>query len=140
MQSKKSKKSKDRDENKPKKATTAFMLWLNETREEIKKANPGITITEVAKKGGEMWREMKDKSVWEEKAAKDKERYANEMKSYKPPEDAASSSKRKHESPSKKNTSQTMSGAGFKSKEYISEDSSSEGGGDEKKKKKVILF
>lgn len=59
----KSKKKKDRDDGRPKRATTAFMIWLNETREEIKKDNPGITVTEIAKKGGELWREMKDKSV-----------------------------------------------------------------------------
>lgn len=39
------------------------MLWLNDTRESIKKDNPGIKVTEIAKKGGEMWRELKDKSV-----------------------------------------------------------------------------
>lgn len=39
------------------------MLWLNDSREQIKKDNPGISITEVAKKGGELWRELKDKSV-----------------------------------------------------------------------------
>lgn len=43
---------------------TAFMLWLNDTREQIKQDNPGIKVTEIAKKGGEMWREMKDKSVF----------------------------------------------------------------------------
>ena len=39
------------------------MLWLNESREKIKKDNPGITVTEIAKKGGELWRELTDKSV-----------------------------------------------------------------------------
>lgn len=42
---------------------TAFMLWINENREDIKKQFPGIKVTEVAKKGGEMWRELTDKSV-----------------------------------------------------------------------------
>lgn len=39
------------------------MLWLNDTRESIKKDNPGISITDVAKKGGELWKELKDKTV-----------------------------------------------------------------------------
>lgn len=39
------------------------MLWLNDTREQIKSDNPGIKVTEIAKKGGEMWRELTDKSV-----------------------------------------------------------------------------
>lgn len=110
------------------------MLWLNETREQIKKENPGIKITEIAKKGGEMWKELKDKSKWEEKAAKDKQRYLDEMKDYKPTagghsdeEDTASKSKspakkRKKESPTKKSVNTSGS---FKSKEYISDDDSS---------------
>lgn len=75
--------------------------------------------------------------VWEEKANKDKERYAEEMKSFKPASDNGTTSKRKKESPSKKITSTTMAGAGFKSKEYISDDSTSgEDSGKEKSKKK----
>ncbi|XP_044313386.1 high mobility group protein D-like [Drosophila rhopaloa] len=46
------------------------MLWLNSARESIKRKNPGIKVTEVAKRGGEFWRAMKDKSEWEAKAAK----------------------------------------------------------------------
>lgn len=118
------------------------MLWLNDTREQIKKENPGIKVTEIAKKGGEMWRELKDKSIWEEKAAKDKERYNNEMKNYKPSAggDSSGGKKRKKESSSpKKSTSVTMAGSGFKSKEYISDDSSSgESDSDKKKKKKKV--
>lgn len=133
----KSKKKKNKDDNAPKRATTAFMLWLNATREEIKKENPNLKVTEIAKRGGEMWRELKDKSEWEEKAAKDKERYNNEMKNYKPSGDDSGSKKRKKESSSpKKVTSTTMAGDGFKSKEYISEDDSSSGSDDNKKKKK----
>ncbi|XP_004520241.1 FACT complex subunit Ssrp1 [Ceratitis capitata] len=130
---KKTTKSK-KDANKPKRATTAFMLWLNESRDQIRKDNPGLKITEVAKKGGEMWKELNDKSKWEDLAAKDKQRYQDEMKDYKPPasEDSGSKSgvakKRKKESPTKKSPA---SAAGFKSKEYISDDESSSG--DDKK-------
>lgn len=73
---------KEKDENKPKRASTAFMIWLNASREQIKKDNPGIKVTEIAKKGGEMWREMKDKSEWEKKAAKEKEEYTKAMAEY----------------------------------------------------------
>jgi hypothetical protein len=48
---------------KPKRPLSAYMLWLNSAREQIKKENPGIKVTEIAKKGGEQWRAMKDKSV-----------------------------------------------------------------------------
>lgn len=48
---------------KPKRPLSAYMLWLNEHREEIKKENPGIKVTEIAKRGGELWRGLTDKSV-----------------------------------------------------------------------------
>lgn len=54
---------KEKDSDKPKRPQTAFMLWLNSNREKIKEDNPGISFTDVAKKGGELWKEMKDKSV-----------------------------------------------------------------------------
>lgn len=135
------KSKKDRDENAPKRASTAFMLWLNEHREKIKKENPGIKVTEIAKKGGEMWSEMKDKSEWESKAAKEKERYNKEMEEYKASGGAAaaSSSKSKGEKRKKevkKVDSNAGTGGGFKSKEYISDDESSSD--EDKKKKKVI--
>lgn len=140
-----SKKKKDKDSNRPKRATTAFMIWMNETREEIKKDNPNLKITEIAKRAGELWKELKDKSEWEEKAAKDKERYAAEMKEYNEKGGAGAGSggddddkklgkKRKSESPTKKHSS--MTGSGYKSKEYISEDDSSSDENDDKKSKK----
>lgn len=49
--------------DKPKRPLSAYMLWLNSARESIKRENPGIKVTEVAKRGGELWRGMKDKSV-----------------------------------------------------------------------------
>ncbi|XP_017070495.1 FACT complex subunit Ssrp1 [Drosophila eugracilis] len=132
--------SKKKDTGKPKRATTAFMLWLNDTRESIKKDNPGIKVTEIAKKGGEMWKELKDKSKWEEAAAKDKQRYQDEMRNYKPEAGGSdnekggkATKKRKSEaSPTKK---ANTSGSGFKSKEYISDDDSTSSD-DEKDKSK----
>lgn len=54
---------KDRDENRPKRPMPAYFLWLNSTREEIKKDNPGISLPDLSKKAGEMWRELTDKKV-----------------------------------------------------------------------------
>ncbi|XP_055677009.1 high mobility group protein Z-like [Lutzomyia longipalpis] len=68
--------------DKPKRPLSAYMLWLNENREQIKKDNPGIKVTEIAKKGGEMWRNMKDKTEWEGKAAKQKDEYTKLIKEY----------------------------------------------------------
>jgi hypothetical protein len=58
------------------------MLWLNEARESIKKENPEFKVTEVAKKGGELWRNMKDKSEWEAKAATAKQNYIKALQEY----------------------------------------------------------
>lgn len=68
--------------DKPKRPMSAYMLWLNSAREKIKAENPGLKVTEIAKKGGELWKSMEDKSVWEEKAAKAKEQYAKDLESY----------------------------------------------------------
>lgn len=126
------------------------MIWLNSTREKIKSDNPGISVTDVARKAGELWKEMTDKSEWEEKAAKEKEKYIEAMKVYNESGGAASDKekvnandgggkKRKIESPSKKAAPAAMKGSSFKSKEYIETDSSSSGedGDKEKVKKKV---
>ncbi|XP_034651407.1 FACT complex subunit Ssrp1 [Drosophila subobscura] len=135
--------TKKKDTGKPKRGTSAFMLWLNDTRESIKRENPGIKVTEIAKKGGEMWKELKDKSKWEEAANKDKLRYQEEMRNYKSGagggrEDdnggtTKETKKRKSEpSPTKK---ANTSGSGFKSKEYISDDESTS---DDQEKDKEI--
>ena len=59
----KSKKRAKKDPNAPKKALSAYMLWLNDTRDEIKKDNPGISITELSKKAGVLWKALDDKTV-----------------------------------------------------------------------------
>ncbi|XP_053684404.1 FACT complex subunit Ssrp1 [Sabethes cyaneus] len=152
---KEKKERKERKEKKPKKSktggpkrpATAFMMWLNATRDKIRKDNPGISITEIAKKGGEMWKELKDKQEWEQKAAKAKEEYAEALKAYKASGGGASadeggkaaSTKRKKEGvpPKKAASAASMTGSGFKSKEYISgDDSSSDGESDDKKNPK----
>lgn len=114
------------------------MIWLNDTREQIKKENPGISVTEVAKKGGEMWKEMKDKSKWEEKATKAKADYTEAMNEYKAKgggtksEAGGSGEKRKKE----QKTPTKVTGGSFKSKEYISDDDSSSDSDKDKKKAK----
>lgn len=49
--------------DRPKRPLSAYMLWLNENRESIKAESPGIKVTEIAKRGGELWRGLTDKSV-----------------------------------------------------------------------------
>jgi len=151
----KKKKKKKKDADAPKRPMSAYFLWLNENRERIKTENPGIGVAEVAKKGGEQWKEVADKTEWEEKSKQAKARYEVEMAAYKqklkdnPPSDPDSSdgdSKKKKKSGKsgsikemigkkksspKKRVSEDQSK--FKSKEYIdSSDSSSDDDGDEK--------
>jgi high mobility group protein B2 len=67
---------------KPKRPLSAYMLWLNEARVGIKKENPDFKVTEIAKKGGELWRNMKDKTEWEAKAATAKQNYIKALQEY----------------------------------------------------------
>lgn len=137
------KQKKEKDANKPKRPATAFMLWLNSSREKIKSEHPGISVTEIAKKGGEMWKEMKDKSEWEGKAAKAKKDYAEAMKDYVPSEgDKTKNSKEKADKKvdrkkkeTKKESPTKVSSGSFKSKEYISDDDSSSDDDSKKKSK-----
>ncbi|XP_028418489.1 FACT complex subunit SSRP1-like [Dendronephthya gigantea] len=136
----KSKKRVKKDPNAPKKALSAYMLWLNQTRDEIKKANPGISITELSKKAGVLWKALEDKSKWNKLAAEAKVRYEEQMKEYKdnkveieaPPKSGSSkksSKKMSKSSPKKEDTGK------FKSAEFVdTDDSSSE---DETAKKQI---
>lgn len=147
LQEKKSKG--DKDPNAPKRALSAYFLWFNASRESIKKKHPGLSLPEMAKKGGELWKGLSsdDKKEWEDKAKKAKDRYIKEMEEYKKSGGgsggAASSSgrektsKKKSSSPKKKSSGADTggSGAGFKSKEFISDSDSSSGSDNNKKKK-----
>ena len=55
--------AKKKDPNAPKKPLTAYMVWLQENRSAIKEKFPGISPTDIAKKAGEMWKEVADKNV-----------------------------------------------------------------------------
>lgn len=49
---------KGKDPNAPKRPMSAYMLWLNASREKIKSDHPGISITDLSKKAGELWKAM----------------------------------------------------------------------------------
>ena len=61
-QGKRKKKAK-KDADAPKRPMSAYMLWLNEIREQIKQENPGISVTELSKVAGEKWKKIDDKTV-----------------------------------------------------------------------------
>jgi structure-specific recognition protein 1 len=122
----------------PKKNQSAYFLWMNQNREKIKKDYPGLSMTEMSKKAGESWRDMKDKSKWNAKAEEDKKRYEKEMEKWKAEggdealkaakkqakkEKRASVASGPTENKFKSSTSAKISSVGtgshFKSKEYI---------------------
>ncbi|XP_074643188.1 FACT complex subunit SSRP1-like [Tubulanus polymorphus] len=138
------KKKTKKDPDAPKRPQSAYFLWMAEMRETIKSDNPGISITDLSRKAGELWKEVTDKSEWEEKAKEEREKYQQAMDEYKKKkeveggdsdksdDDEASSKKSSKKSASKKSPKKDTAGSGsqYKSKEFIS---TSESSGDEKK-------
>ena len=47
-----------KDPNAPKKPLSLYMLWLQDNRAAIQQSNPGLSMTEIGRKGGELWREL----------------------------------------------------------------------------------
>ncbi|CAH9092839.1 unnamed protein product [Cuscuta epithymum] len=93
------KKKKEKDPLKPKKPLSAFFLFSNERRTALLAENNKNAV-EVAKLMGEEWRSLTDeqKAPYEEVAAKNREQYAQEMRSYqKKKEEEAASHEREEE-------------------------------------------
>uniref|UniRef100_A0AC35U429 HMG box domain-containing protein n=1 Tax=Rhabditophanes sp. KR3021 TaxID=114890 RepID=A0AC35U429_9BILA len=82
---KETKVKKVKDPNQPKKALSAYFIWLSANRPALKEKNPGASVAVIAKAGGKEWNELSpdDKKTWELKAAEDKIRYSKAMESYK---------------------------------------------------------
>ncbi|XP_019739923.1 FACT complex subunit SSRP1a isoform X1 [Hippocampus comes] len=78
------KEKKQKDKGGPKRPMSAYMLWLNSSRERIKSENPGISVTEISKKAGEMWRQLgkDEKEEWDTKAGEAKRQYDIAKKEY----------------------------------------------------------
>jgi len=137
----------------PKRPMAAYFLWLQEEgRDKIKEENPGISVTEVSKKAGEMWGKISSdsKEKFDKKAKEAKEKYDIEYKEWFETggEDAMKQAKKERKaeksgkseksgasvSPKKKSKAPTTSGGsgkGFISKEFIG-NSDSESGDDKK--------
>ncbi|NWH41521.1 SSRP1 protein, partial [Chloropsis hardwickii] len=139
---------KGKDPNAPKRPMSAYMLWLNASREKIKSDHPGISITDLSKKAGELWKAMskEKKEEWDRKAEDARRDYEKAMKEYSVGSKADShrgerskKKKKKQEkqvkgkgdkkgatskSSSSKSPAKGMSDS-FKSKEFVSSDESS---------------
>ncbi|CAD5210802.1 unnamed protein product [Bursaphelenchus okinawaensis] len=72
--------TKKKDPNAPKRALSAYFIWLKENRARITK--PGMKVGEVTKLAAKEWNSLSDKSEWEKKAEDDKKRYQREITAY----------------------------------------------------------
>ena len=86
---KKKKGKKKKDPNAPKRAMTAYFLFANSRRQEIKAENPDISFGDLNKQIGAEFKALseEERRPWDEKAEKDKERFKSEMADYSAPED-----------------------------------------------------
>uniref|UniRef100_A0A8C7FSD7 FACT complex subunit SSRP1 n=1 Tax=Oncorhynchus kisutch TaxID=8019 RepID=A0A8C7FSD7_ONCKI len=84
VKERKPRKKKPKDSGAPKRPMSAYFLWLNASRESIKAEHPGISITEISKRAGEMWRELgkEQKVEWDGKAEEAKKDYEVAMREY----------------------------------------------------------
>ncbi|KAI6181659.1 FACT complex subunit SSRP1 [Aphelenchoides besseyi] len=98
---KESKGKRTKDKDGPKRASSAYIIWLTENRNNIKE--DGMSMADVSKKAGQLWKEMSDadKQPYNVKAQKDKERYEREKAEYKVTHGESSGTKR----PAKKKSS-----------------------------------
>jgi len=82
------KKKPAKDPNRPKRNMSAYFLYSNANRSRIQSENPEAKFGDIAKLISAEFKTLTDKErrKWDKKAAKDKERYLDEMTRYEPPE------------------------------------------------------
>merc|ERR1712087_86365 len=88
--SNKSKAESDNDElqkakdNAPKKLQSAYFLFSATVREELRKSDPTMKVTQISKEAGKRWRELgaDEKKVFTDRAAKAKKEYTAAMDAY----------------------------------------------------------
>uniref|UniRef100_A0A914YFC9 HMG box domain-containing protein n=1 Tax=Panagrolaimus superbus TaxID=310955 RepID=A0A914YFC9_9BILA len=71
--------SKNANDDYPKGALSAYMIWFRESRESIREGSKVKNLQKAAKFA---WKKLEDKSEWEQKAKEDKERYQREMEEF----------------------------------------------------------
>ncbi|CAL8302834.1 unnamed protein product [Arctogadus glacialis] len=113
---------KQKDVGGPKRPMSAYMLWLNASRERIKGENPGISVTEISKKAGEMWRGLgkEDKEEWDGKAVEARKAYEKAKQEYNESSEGVSALAAKKEAkkkPAKKEEKKRKSAGAEKEKE-----------------------
>ena len=75
-----------KDPKMPKGRTSAYAIYLKHKREQCREKGEEVDFTQFSKRCADEWRDMNEdeKSPFVDLAVKDKERYAKEMKLYKP--------------------------------------------------------
>merc|ERR1712127_900302 len=78
------KKKKKKDPNAPKRNMSAFFIYSNEVRSQVKTDNPGIKFGDVAKMISTQFKALSpdERKKFDEYAVKDKERYLREKAAY----------------------------------------------------------
>ncbi|CAD5215871.1 unnamed protein product [Bursaphelenchus xylophilus] len=78
------KKRQKKDPNAPKKALSAFFFFSNEKRPQVQAEHPEWKVGQIAQELGKYWKNLteEERQVYERKAADDKARYDEEMRSY----------------------------------------------------------
>lgn len=71
-----------KDKTAPKRNRSNFMLFSEEYRNQIMNKNPDLKLAEVSKELGKLWRQLKDKTKYNNLAEQDKERYNSEIEEY----------------------------------------------------------
>lgn len=80
-----SKKKRQRDPARPKRAMTPFLYFACEQRKILKQTDEKMTLPEQSRRIASMWKEVSDKSKYIEQAKADQERYKEQMSHYVPP-------------------------------------------------------
>eukprot|EP00126_Sphaerothecum_destruens_P015670 Sdes_comp9708_c0_seq1m1206 len=76
--------SKKRDPNAPPPARSAYILWANDLRANLKARNPNLTFAEVQKSIGQRWKSVSDaeKHRYQQLATYDKQRFNKDQAEY----------------------------------------------------------
>eukprot|EP00124_Ichthyophonus_hoferi_P004529 Ihof_evm6s511 gene=Ihof_evmTU6s511 len=79
------KEKKEKDPNAPKKPLTAYILFCNDQRPQIRLDHPDMKIPEIGSKLGGMWKALTEeqKIKFTALAEQDKKRYVKDMEKYK---------------------------------------------------------
>lgn len=93
----------DKDPNRPKRAQSAYFIFMGDFREKCKRTGEADTsnVTEFTKLASAKWKVLSDSErvPWDERAALDKQRYEKEMETYVPTPGYSAKAARKKKDP-----------------------------------------